>query len=167
MRCAAHRNDTPTDQTSHHRRIEGTDWVIKGLQAPVIGRGGGSFANDPSVSHRSMLNARIVTCKRMSEKKVELQIKKGKVERVVRTDNAHEILPVVALQALRDIGAGEEIFVDYKAATRKRLQIQEYSHTDYLFLRPPRPKRKKSQFQMGFFVFFLLFFPFCTQRNYF
>lgn len=171
-RCAAYRelsvnNAAQLSTTSHHRRIEGSDWVIKGLQDPIMGRGGGSFANDPSVQNRSKLNARIVTTKCYGEKEIfranvtdnapgkkgkkvtptkgKAPVSTGVARRGHDQDHTHEILPVVALQALTDIKAGEEIFVDYKAPTRKRLDIQKWSPTDYLFVRPKKSLRKAPQ----------------------
>ena len=77
-----------------------------GLQTPIQGRGGGSFANDPSVVDRSMVNARMVTTRWLAEKEV-FRSEKGsrRVSRFKKTtserrgiDESHEILPVVALQ---------------------------------------------------------------------
>lgn len=74
-------------RASHWRGLD-SGWVIDGLRIPVIGMGGGSFANDGRSNQAN--NARYV----------ELLAANGVDSRVF-------------LRATRDIRAGEEILVSY------------------------------------------------------
>eukprot|EP00300_Choanocystis_sp_HF-7_P013066 c18144_g1_i1.p1 GENE.c18144_g1_i1~~c18144_g1_i1.p1 ORF type:complete len:940 (-),score=179.60 c18144_g1_i1:36-2855(-) len=154
LRCGGvAKEDQERCETSHHRRIENTDWVINGLRKPLRGRGAGSFANDPSNLSKSEINARIVTCTHVRRKQVDHKTAQAALRsaslREARLFQNSQLLPMVALQALRDIQPGEEIFVDYKPSTRKRLKIQNYTSQDYLFTTQQAESEASSDESLG------------------
>ena len=80
-------------RSSHFRSLMFGDSVIAGLEEPVCGRGGGSFANDNHV-----VNAKFIK----TEKEGHRSGRTGLL-----------VMAQIWLKATRDIMAGDEIFVNY------------------------------------------------------
>lgn len=88
----------------HVVSIPGTEWVIWGIRVPHAGLGAGSFCN-----HSTTPNCRFM---------------KPKHHAPYRYHGQYHDVPLLGVQALKDIGCGDELTVKYGAFTLVRLGIE-------------------------------------------
>ena len=101
----AHKSDN--NSVRYLCKIPGSEFVINGLSAPIAGRGAGSFCN-----HSDNPNCHLVRLK-------------NHVPHVY--DGIHKGVPVLGVQALHRIQAGDELTVQYPLHTLKRMCADDES----------------------------------------